>query len=434
MNKSAGTSILLQLLIFCALQQTKLRCLDLTVLNSKLNTMFYSNVDKNEGTTSFRSLNIPVGGRAESMGTAYTALADDISFFDYNPAASAVLKNSEAAVFHNAWISDSAVETVAATTRFGNLGTGVQLKCFYVPFTEYNSTGERTTGNYYSETTATLNVSYNFLAGYNFKGIAIGSNLKAAWRSVPDYTDNDTGAIISGSGLAQSGAAVMADLGLLFRFNAAKLYVDRDPNLQIGFSLLNAGNAWTGFGATVTRDDPLPTKVAAGISYRMIRPLTFTAEFRQPVNLSNITSSEQWSAGGGASVQITDFFTCMGGFLLQGANPRISFGSQFEVNKVQMNINYTFDLTTSMNPVNHISLSAKINLGDKGRQKLRDAVDNYYREGIAYYARGNLTAAIEQWKKALELNKYFDPAKEAIKTAERSMQLYRRIVDIQTLE
>ena len=64
--------------------------LDLSDAGSSLADAFGWSSDDNEGLSSFRSLNIPVGGRAESLGTACTALCDDVVFFDYNPAASSV--------------------------------------------------------------------------------------------------------------------------------------------------------------------------------------------------------------------------------------------------------------------------------------------------------------------------------------------------------
>src|SRR5574344_433889 len=355
--------------------------LSLIDVDGTLSDVFSTLVDENEGSTSFRSLLIPTGGRAESLGTAYTGLSDDISFFDYNPSASSVLTETELSLFHNQWISDSAMESIAATTRFGHFGMGAALKCFYVPFSETNIFGEKVASNYYSETTGILNFSYNFLAGYTFKGVAFGMNLKSSYRSVPDYTNDDTDAIIPGSGLAQSAVAFMGDAGILFRFNFAKFYSSREPNLRLGISLTNAGAAFTGLGKGLTLDDPLPTRASVGLSYKFIKPVTVTAEFRQPLNLLAIGSSEQWSAGGGAQIQITDFFAVMGGFLMQGANPRISLGSEFTVKGVKMNVNYTFDLTSSANPVNHISLSAKMLLGDRGRAVIQQKVDELYRAG-----------------------------------------------------
>lgn len=413
-----------------------LYALDYSDVNSTLSDVFSSLIDDNEGTTTFRSLNIPTGGRAESMGTAYTGLSDDISFFEYNPAASSVMKNTEFAAFHNAWIADSAMETLAGTIRNGNLGLGGQLKCFYVPFSEYNLYGERVSGSYYSETSATANVSYDWLAGYKFKGLATGLNVRASWRSIPDYTDNDTNAIISGSGLAQSGLGLMADAGIMMRFNAAKFYTDRDANVRFGLSMNNIGVSLTGFGSSsgVQLDDPLPTKLSAGISYRPIASVVFSAEFRQPVNLQNISASGKWSAGTGFDVQVTNFFAVLGGFLIQGGNPRISLGSEFEIKGVKMDVNYTFDLTSSANPVNHISLAAKFNFGDRGRADIQKQVDNYYTAGLLFYAAGDLDNAIETWKKALAIDKHFDPAIDGIRAAENSQALYRHIVDIQNLD
>ena len=68
--------------------------LDYTKASSGLADAFYNTAGAHEGTTSFRSLLIPSGGRAESLGSAYTALSDDISFIDYNPAASALLNET----------------------------------------------------------------------------------------------------------------------------------------------------------------------------------------------------------------------------------------------------------------------------------------------------------------------------------------------------
>ena len=117
--------------------------LDLTDLTDTLAGSFLEMAGDNEGTTGFRSLLIPQGGRSESLGGAFTGLCDDVSYIDYNPAASAILENTEIALFHNAWIADSAMETIAATTRFNNFGIGGKISCFYVPFFGKSSQGPR---------------------------------------------------------------------------------------------------------------------------------------------------------------------------------------------------------------------------------------------------------------------------------------------------
>ncbi len=424
-------------LYFILLFFTKAFSFDLSSVNSSLSDAFSSFIDKNEGLTSFRSLNIPSGGRAESMGTAFAAVSDDASFFDYNPASSSTLKNTEAAVFHNAWIADSAMETVAWTSRSGNLGYGAQLKCFYVPFTEYNLYGDRVAGSYYSETSLTLNGSYNFLSGYNFKGIAVGWNFRTSWRNVPDYTNNQTDAIIKGSGLAQSSLGLMGDVGALVRFDFLKHFDSRDPNLSFALVLSNAGQAFTGWGEEIKKDDPLPTRISGGIAWRMFKPLLISAEFRQPLNFEDFSSNGKWSAGGGIELSITKFFALDGGFLIQGGNPRISFGGQCELKKIRLNACYTLDLTTSANPVNRISLSATFRFGDKGRGKRQAEIDAYYAKGLEYYAMGdreNIEKAIDVWEKAYELDKTFDPVSEALAAARGLLAAHDAINEYGTLK
>ncbi len=401
---------------------------------SAFGDIFFDLVDPNEGLTSFRSLYIPSGGRAESMGSAFTALANDISFFDYNAAASSTLKETELAVFHNAWIADSAVETLSFTQRHNNLGYGASLKAFYVPFTEYNILGSRVSNGYYSETMLTLNVAYNFLAGYDFKGLAVGLNFKGGYRSVPDYADDNTNTVIEGSGLAQSSIAGMVDLGIQMRFDFNKHFVSREPNVYVGLAMNNIGLAVTGFGKEIQPDAPLPTRLALGVAYRPFLPVVLSLEFQQPINLQSISDSEQWSVGAGTHVTITEFFATSAGFLLRGANPRFSLGAEFLVNFFAVNINYTLDLTTSINPVNRFSLGAKFSLGDRGRKAKQDIVDGFYQQGLQFYAAGDLESAIVLWEKALELDPSFDPVKKALAVALETQMLQDRILDIQLLD
>lgn len=407
-----------------------LNALSYSDLITDLSDIFYSFVDKNEGQTSFRSLLIPFGGRSESLGGAYTGLCDDINFLQYNAGAGAVQKESQIALFHNMWIADSKMETIAATTRFKNiphLSLGGFVSCFYLPFTEYNIFGDRVAASYYSETLAAINFSYNFLAGYDFKGFSLGGNLKTAWRGMPNYTDNNTNEVINNSGLAQSGLAFMGDLGLLLQFNFLKFYYSRDPNVRIGFSAQNLGVSLTGWGQQVVLDDPLPSLLSAGISVKFVKPVTLSLEFQQPINLQNLSTYLKPNIASGISLEFTNFLSVLGGFAIKGGNPRFSVGFEFEVAKVRFNFNYTLDFTSSFSPLNKLSLSLKLKLGDKGRSIIDKQVDKYYQQGLIYYAEADYQAAIDVWKEALKLNKRFDPAKLGIQSAQYQIDMFQLI-------
>ena len=413
------------IIIFSLVAAGPLYSIDLSDPYIDITGFFEPLIDENEGLTSFRSLLIPGGGRAEAMGSAFSALANDISFFETNPAGSSTMTNTELAVLHNNWIADSRLETVSMTSRTGNFGYGASFRCFYVPFTEYNTFGERVSRGYYSETFAILNVSYNFLAGYYFKGIALGANLKAGLRYIPDYSDN-YGNLQDGSGFEQSAIAIMGDIGAQTRFNLVKLYNSREPNFFLGMTIRNLGPP--------VMDEPLPTLVTLGTAYKPAKPITISAEIQKPLNLLDPARSGSLVYGAGVMIDFVSFFSFLGGLQLKGANPRMSIGGEVNVGDMQFNINYTLDLTTQAALFNRISLAAKLNLGDKGRAERARKVEELYIEGLIRYSRGDLESAIVVWNESLALDKRFDPAIEGIETATITLSLQNKIEDIQQIE
>ena len=416
-------------LIILILAAVNAFAIDVSDVSDVFTDLGYIGSSENEGTTSFRSLLIPVGGRSESLGSAYTGLCDDAGYINYNSAASCILNETQVCAFHNSWIADSKMDTLVYTTRIDNVGFGLQAGCLYMPFTEYNIFGERVNASYYTETNFAANISYNFLAGYDFKGFALGATIKGAFRSVPDFTDNDTDAIISYSGLTQSGVGIMADVGIMLQFNFLKFFASRTPNVRIGLSAQNLGASITGIGSKsgLKIDDPLPTYFAAGISCQFLPIITATFDIKQPVNLFHPTQYQLFSVSAGAILAFTKQFNLLVGAEIKGGNPRFSVGSELQLTNARLNFNYTLDLTSSLNPVNRISLSAKILLGDRGRAERQAIIDQLYLEGLEYYASSEWTKAIEKWEEVLLINKRYDPAILGIESAKSQIDMYNRV-------
>ena len=156
----------------------------------------YSDLNaRNTGLTIFPTLIIPSGGEFEGMGQAYTAVARDISFFDANPAGSAMLEYTELTLIHNDWIADTSLDGVLYAVRFDDLGIAVGGKFLHVPFTAYDQFAQQVASGRYSEGTVGLNVSYNFLRSYEFPGVAVGATLKTAYRYVPPVIAPDQSAV-----------------------------------------------------------------------------------------------------------------------------------------------------------------------------------------------------------------------------------------------
>jgi len=361
-------------------------------------------VDPNTGLTVFPVLMVPPGGKYEGMGTAYTAVSGDSGFLESNPSASSVLDYTELSFTHNNWIADSSVEGVVYTKRFKDLGIGFGTKFLYVPFTPYGAFGDRESGGgYYSESIATANVSYNFFSSYSFFGLAVGANLKLAYRNVPSVAYNNQSAIMG-----------MLDIGTLTRFNFLKGYTSRSKNFSVGAVLKNLGPNVMG--------ESLPTMVSAGVAYSPLRPVTLAFDLNVPLNLFTPNPSEKINLAGGLNVAVTDFFSIQSGFQYRGANPKISLGGIVDLERVSFIANYTLDMTTQLQTVDRFSVEAKLNLGDEGRIALRNRVDEYYISGIQEFANGNLEKAISFFEKALRLDPGFLPARQYLDEVSRQLK------------
>jgi len=382
-------------------------------------------IDDNQGLTALPVLDVPMGGRSEGMGTAFTAVSDDVSFIEWNPAGSSMMARTELAFYHNNWIADTKVEGAVYTIRTGNLGLSAGGKWLYLPFTEYDQYGDRASKGYYSETVGILNASYNLFSGYYFTGLSLGANLKGAFRFVPDYSD-DEGQLISGSGLDQSAFAPMVDLGLKTRFNLFKFYYSRERNASFAAVLRNFGPA--------VMDDPLPTVAVAGLAYRPLRPFLFSFDFSVPLNLSDPALSEDpyWALGFSATV--TKFLSMQTGLMVKTGNFRFSIGSAVLMDTLSLDINYTLDLLTQLQPLNRISVAARFDFGDLGRADRADKVESLYLTGLEAYAQGELEEALKNWDAALKLDGSFDPAREGRAAILGLHALETRIGEIQQIE
>ncbi len=372
--------------------------------------------DKNTGLTVFPTLLIPMGGLYEGMGTAYTAVSIDSGFIESNPAGSSLLDYTELTLNHNNWIADTNIEGVVYTTRFNNLGIGVGGKFLYVPFIEYNRWGEEQASGYYSETIATMNISYNFFSSYYFYGVSLGANIKAAYRYIPETISPN-----------QSAATVMADLGFLSRFNLFKFYAARERNFSVGGVVKNLGLDALG--------EPLPAIATGGLAYSPIRPILLSFDFNYPFSLSLPADQwEKWNIAVGINAVVTDFYSIHGGFSHRGSNPKFTIGGKISLTNIDINMNYTLDMTTQLTAVDKFSIEATIPFGDRGRGLDSRKVDEYYIAGLESYAKGNLSKAIDYWKAALEIDPTFQPAAENLIVADTAVKLQESMEALNVVE
>ncbi len=361
--------------------------------------------DPNTGLTSFPTLLIPMGGRLEGMGTAYTAMAADAGFMESNPAASSRMARTELSFFHHAWIADSNLEGAVYTMRFNDLGVGLAGKFLYVPFTAYNEWGVAGAQDYITETTLTANVSYNFFSGYYFSGVSVGANLKTAYQSIP--------AVFAAN---QSSLAVMADFGVQTSFNLLKFYSSRTKNFSVGAAVKN-------LGITTLSDETLPQVASAGIAWSPLRPWTIALDFNYPFMFSWQPPAEVWNVAVGTNVAVTSFLSLQAGVLMKADNPRISLGTMIEMGTLNFDVNYNVDLSGSLSPLDKFSVQAKLDLGDSGRGEREARADQLYLQGVDEFANGDYAKAIELWKAVLQIDPKYQPAADSIRTVQKTLSL-----------
>jgi hypothetical protein len=368
--------------------------------------------DPNTGLTIFPTLLIPYGGLFEGMGTAFTAVSSDSGFIDSNPAGSSMLHFGELSLIHHAWIADSNIEGVIYTFRINDLGLGFGGKFLYIPFTAYNDYGAREGSGYISETIATANISYNFFSSYYFSGLSLGANLKIAYRNIPAEIYAD-----------QSAFAAMFDVGILTRFDFLKFFSSRVNNFSLGVSLKNIGLA--------TLTEPLPTLLSAGIAYSFIRPVLVSADFNLPVSFDPVNNpAESWYIASGILVNFTKFFSMHAGVKLR-ENPFVSVGCDIDFPDISILANYNLDLSGSVNPLDKMSVEAKIKLGYREYENKLQQVDDLFAKGVEAYAKGDFSSAVSLWQKALEIDPKFTIAADYIKTTSDYLELQKQMKDNQ---
>lgn len=371
----------------------------------------------NTGLTTFPILELSPGGERSNLGNAYTAVAQDVSYFEANPAASAILERSELAFFHRNLISDVNMDSVIYTNRNNNLGYGFAGKFIHFEFTSIDSQGNQLASATPSEILLAANVSYNFFDNYYSSGLAAGINVKMAHRNIP-YSLYNLEYIDLGQ-YSQNLFGVMADIGLLSRFNFAKYYSARDKNFSLGLTVKNLGPPVKG--------DALPTEGSFGIAYRPLRFLMFTGDLNYMMNLVDISKSEGFGFASGLDVRFVNFFSLQSGFELRGGNPRFSLGADIDLRPVSFQVNYTLDLTTSSSQVDNFSVTAKFDFGDRGRANIQAQVDELYIQALIALSNGDYETVIELCNRIIDpetgLDPSFNPAEETLELAMASLEV-----------
>jgi hypothetical protein len=377
--------------------------------------------DNNDDRGAFPLLNIPLGGRAGGLAAAFTAVADDASFLESNPAGSARLDRTELAFFHSSWftkdLAGTLVKGLVFTRRIGNLGLAAGGKRLSTPIVAYDFSDNRLFGAYYSEIAATLNGAYNFSLGDRFSGISAGASLKGAFRTVP----------------GNLASAVMADLGFLSSFNLFKFYKSPDWNASLGLALRNLGPSG---------EEPLPSLGALGLAYKPLEALLFSFDLYLPFNMRDIKKSGKPYFATGLEFDYGPFPSLRGGVQLKSGSLRLALGSSFRIfgedtpgrigrggvfQGIDLDLDYSRELLQDQGR-NRLGLGIRAGLGKRtGETGQTGQTGTLYTGGLEAYARGDYGEARRCWEEALKLDGRFLPAREALAMLEETQAAGGRV-------
>lgn len=304
---------------------------------------------KHPGKEQFLQFLIPSGGRYEYLGVSFTALADDASFFEANPAGSAGLSRGEVALFHHSQIHDSHTETVSFARRTQNTGYGASVRAFssesdLKSFFGGNSGGNKNGGHQGKQGkgfVAIANASHTFCGQYRFKGVSFGCNFKMGFRK----------------GKTDSHVTVAGDLGLRAAFSVAKNFGSNEPNMHVGLVLKNAGISVKTNSCQVEHLNPA---IAVGFAYRPVYAFLFSLGLQQ-----TLTKRESPVCSVGFMFFCTQHVTLLASAACEGGAYALSGGAEIRIGSFHLDMGYRYDQIFQAAHPHHVSVGLKWLIPDR---------------------------------------------------------------------
>jgi len=252
------------------------------------------------GTTAAEFLLFGAGARGTALGTAYAAIANDVSALYYNPAGIALMPRAGAMVGTYDYVAETRYSWGGIAFPFGggSRSVGIQVGTFgFRDQPVYTAEQPDGTGSVYSvsQTVAGLtfaqNFSDRFSAGITAKGVFDNLGEASGSAFAVDFGTNFH-AQLSGHPIRFS--FVVSNLGTNLSYSGSALETDAPRDSIPGEAPVAENPQPAEFR---TKDFPLPTIFRVGLAYDLIagdnNRLTLLSDFNQPNN-----NAAGFSAGG----------------------------------------------------------------------------------------------------------------------------------------
>lgn len=199
------------------------------------------------GTTGAIFLALGVGARAEGMGGAGVALADDANSVQINMGGMVQIPNRQISVMHNEYLLDLKQEYISYVSRAGDRAMGGSL----------------------------IYMDYGTQLGYTVSNTPTGVFRPNSYAATLAYAQKLTDELSFGGGLKYITEKIADAKGSAWAVDAGVLYLPKKSPFRYGASLQNLGTRIK-LGTT---GDPLPLTLRAGMAYQLPkRPLTLAGD------------------------------------------------------------------------------------------------------------------------------------------------------------
>jgi hypothetical protein len=222
------------------------------------------------GTTAATFLNIDAGARGVGMGSAFVAVADDISSMYWNPAGLARMKQGEASFSNTRWIADIAYNYAGVAVPLGQFGTLGANATFLTMDDmarttnfEPEGTGETfSAGSYAFGLTYARNLTDRFSIGFNFKYVQ-----ERIWHTSASGMAVDVGTLFDTQFQGMKIGMSISNYGTKMRMDG------RDLVLQTDVDARDPGNNPSINAALQTDKFDMPLLFRVGISVDVLKGL-----------------------------------------------------------------------------------------------------------------------------------------------------------------
>lgn len=271
-------------------------------------------------------LKIDPSARSSGMGGAYATMASADSLF-FNPAGLSPLSRSEFSAMHAQWLLDTRYDALAAAapTKFGTFGLGA-TRLAAGSFEGRTIDRKPTNGFNAQDSMYAVSLGRTVLAG-----TGVGGSLKFLRSEIGPY-------------LAQT---VAVDLGVRRELTGRPL--------TLGLSIQNIGKGLK----FLDQEDPLPTAIAAGASWRFAGVFGLAGEIKQEVHDKRFTASI------GTEYALLGSLALRAGYAANevsrsgNTQPMNGLGAGLGVRWRSVSADYSFTPFSDLGDVQRLGLSAK---------------------------------------------------------------------------